>query len=99
MARQSQTLADFNPSGDERVTRIKSAADALIKMVRTMTAVDGPETKRRAALAITNFEQGAMWAVKALHSEDALCGDDGGSGTSEPAARVEDDGVAPDDAA
>jgi hypothetical protein len=79
MAKQSPTFKDFNPTNDPRVAKIKHSVDELIKMVRTMTGTSGPESKRRASIAVTNFEQGAMWAVKALFSEDAVEGDDGGS--------------------
>lgn len=80
MAKQSPTFIDFNPGGDARVGAIKSKADELIAYVRGVTGAGGGETRRRAALAVTNFEQGAMWAVKALFSEDAVDGDGGGSG-------------------
>ena len=77
--KQSPTFSDFNPTGDGRVARIKGGTDDLIRYVRDETSAGGPETKRRAALAVTNFEQAAMWAVKALFSEDAVKGDDGGA--------------------
>lgn len=76
MAKQSPTFSDFNPTKDDRVDWIKGNTDELIKYVRNVSAASGPEGKRRAALAVTNFEQGAMWAVKALFSEDAVKGDD-----------------------
>jgi hypothetical protein len=79
MDRQSPTYRDFNPTGDERVAQIKGGADELIKYVRAHTLASGPETQRRASIAVTNFEQGAMWAVKALFSEDAISF--GGAGT------------------
>jgi hypothetical protein len=75
MAKQSPTFRDFNPTGDWRVTEIKTGTDALIELVRSVTAAGGPQTQRRASLAVTNFEQGAMWAVKALFSEDMVEGD------------------------
>jgi hypothetical protein len=78
MARQSPTFAEFNPTGDDRVARIKSKTDELIKLVREFNGAGGAEASRRAALAVTAYEQGAMWAVKALFSEDAVRGDDGG---------------------
>ena len=77
--KQSPTFSDFNPTKDDRVEWIKGNTDELIKYVRNVSASFGVEGKRRAALAVTNFEQGAMWAVKALFSEDAVRGDDGGS--------------------
>jgi hypothetical protein len=82
MAKQSPTFSEFNPTGDARVARIKEWADALIEYVWAQSASFGPEGKRRAAVAVTNFEQGSMWAVKALFSEDAVKGDDGGSDQS-----------------
>lgn len=78
MAKQSPTFSDFNPTGDARVARIKGGVDELIAEVRRLTGAGGPETQRRASVAVTNFEQGAMWAVKALFSEDAVRGDEGG---------------------
>ena len=76
MAKQSPTFSDFNPTKDDRVDWIKGNTDELIKYVRNVSAAFGPEGQRRASLAVTNFEQGAMWAVKALFSEDAMKGDD-----------------------
>ena len=76
MAKQSPTFSEFNPTKDERVTAIKRRTDDLIFQVRALTEAGGPEAKRRASLAVTNFEQGAMWAVKALFSDDAVRGDE-----------------------
>ena len=92
VAKQSPTFSEFNPTGDRRVAEIKTGTDALISLVRDLTEASGPETKRRASLAVTNFEQGAMWAVKALFSEDMVEGDarpdlrhdDAGSEESDP---------------
>jgi hypothetical protein len=84
MAKQSPTFKDFNPTGDERVTAIKGRVDEVIELVREFTASSGPATQRRVAIAVTNLEQGSMWAVKALFSDDAVRGDDGGIGTGEP---------------
>lgn len=64
---ESPTFADFNPSKDSRVDDIKARTDELIEIVR-YAANDTPEGKRRAAIAITNYEQAAMWAVKACFS-------------------------------
>jgi hypothetical protein len=78
MAKQSPTYRDFNPTNDERVDWIKGQIDGLIEYVRAAGDASGPKARRMTALAITNFEQGSMWAVKALFSEDAVKGDDGG---------------------
>ena len=80
MAKSSPTFKDFNPTGDGRVTIIKGRTDHLIEIVKRETEGSGPETQRRAALAITAYENASMWAVKALFSEDAIKGDDGGAG-------------------
>jgi hypothetical protein len=61
------TFQSFNPTGDSRVDDIKRATDSLIEMVNAYAA-DTPQGKRRAALAATNYEQAAMWAVKSCFS-------------------------------
>ena len=61
------TFQSFNPTGDSRVAEIKKATDDLIEMVNKY-ANDTPAAKRRAALAATNYEQAAMWAVKSCFS-------------------------------
>lgn len=63
----SPTFKSFNPTGDSRVDDIKRLTDELIQMVSEYAA-DSPQGKRRAALAATNYEQAAMWAVKACFS-------------------------------
>jgi len=57
----------FNPTKDPRVDDIKRRTDELIEIVRE-AANETAEGKRRAALAITNYEQAAMWAVKSCFS-------------------------------
>jgi hypothetical protein len=59
--------------------RIKAKTDELVGLVKELTGLGGPEARRAAALAVTNYQQGAMWAVRAITSEDALVGDDGGA--------------------
>jgi hypothetical protein len=63
----SPTFQSFNPTKDSRVDDIKVATDNLIEMVKKYRN-DTNEGARRAALAITNYEQAAMWAVKACFS-------------------------------
>jgi hypothetical protein len=60
---RSPTFKDFNPTKDDRVTDIKERTDDLIAAVRKH-AEGSPEGQRRMSLAITNYEQAAMWAVK-----------------------------------
>ena len=68
MAKQTPTFRDFNPTKDERVDEIKSKTDELIALVEGYKVEMAGEGQRRAALAITHYENAAMWAVKALFS-------------------------------
>ncbi len=54
------TLPDFNPSGSTVVDGIKARTEDLLNFVR----VNVPENRCR-SIAVTNYEQAAMWAVKA----------------------------------
>jgi len=54
----------FNPSNDDQVARIKRAAADLIDLIDEVPARDG-EVARLKALALTDVESAAMWAVKA----------------------------------
>lgn len=62
----------FNPSSSGKVDRIKALAAELIDEIEwiELNTADGDEVQNREimrcrATAITNVEQGAMWAVKA----------------------------------
>ena len=61
------TFQSFNPTNDTRVAEIKKATDDLIELVRRH-GNGTPEGARRIALAVTNYEQAAMWAVKSCFS-------------------------------
>lgn len=54
------TLPAFNPSGDERVAKIKAMTEEIFEYLRENV----PDNRCR-SIAITNYEQAAMWAVKA----------------------------------
>lgn len=61
---------NFNPSGDDLVGRIKRSAADLIDLIETIEAASmdpnrDTERKRLKALAQTEIESAAMWAVKA----------------------------------
>lgn len=56
----SPTIASFNPSGSEKVAEIKRLTDELIAYLTANVPVN-----RERSIAITNYEQAAMWAVKA----------------------------------
>jgi len=60
----------FNPSKDSLVDKIKRHTADLIDLCQDLKTVKGTseadaEQARLAALAQTNYEQAAMWAVKA----------------------------------
>lgn len=54
------TIPSFNPSGSEVVAEIKRRTEDLMDYLRTAV----PENRQR-SIALTNYEQAAMWAVKA----------------------------------
>lgn len=54
------TLPNFNPSGSEVVAEIKRRTEDLMEYLRQNV----PDNRER-AIAVTNYEQAAMWAVKA----------------------------------
>lgn len=56
----ASTLPDFNPSGSEVVATIKAKTDELLAYLR-----EHVPASREQSIAITNYEQAAMWAVKA----------------------------------
>ena len=56
----ASTLPDFNPSGSQVVDAVKAQTEALMQFIK-----DNVPSNRERAIAITNIEQGAMWAVKA----------------------------------
>jgi hypothetical protein len=59
MAKET-TVPEFNPSGSEVVAQIKEYTENLMDYIRDNV----PEGRCR-SLALTNYEQAAMWAVKA----------------------------------
>lgn len=56
------TIPSFNPTKDERVDFIKSRTEELLQYLQKLPDVDG----RCVAIALTGYEQAAMWAVKSL---------------------------------
>ena len=57
---QASTLPNFNPSGSEVVAETKRMTEAILDYVR-----ENVPANRERSIAITNYEQAAMWAVKA----------------------------------
>lgn len=54
------TKPEFNPSGKEQVSEIKRLTEELMTYLRENV----PDNRCR-SIALTNYEQAAMWAVKA----------------------------------
>ncbi len=54
------TLPAFNPSGSEVVAEIKRRTEELMRYLEEVV----PNNRAR-SIALTNYEQAAMWAVKA----------------------------------
>lgn len=68
---EDRVRVKFNPSGDSLVAKIKQKSAELIDLceeVRTRGAPPDEESARLWALAMTQFEDAAMWAVKAATS-------------------------------
>ena len=57
------TNRDFNPSGSEVVSEIKRLTDELMTYIEQTAPAN-----RQRSIALTNYEQAAMWAVKSLFS-------------------------------
>jgi hypothetical protein len=55
----ASTLPNFNPSNNDVVAGIKERTEDLMEYLRE----NCPDNRCR-SLAITNYEQAAMWAVK-----------------------------------
>lgn len=60
MSDEASTKPEFNPSGLPVVDRIKQKTEELMQLLRD----EVPDNRCR-SIAITNYEQAAMWAVKA----------------------------------
>jgi hypothetical protein len=54
------TIPSFNPSGKSEVDAIKQMTETLMEYLRENV----PDNRAR-SIALTNYEQAAMWAVKA----------------------------------
>lgn len=58
------TLPLFNPSDNPNVADIKRMTEEILIYLRELP--NGVADARCKALALTNYEQAAMWAVKSL---------------------------------
>ena len=59
------TKKDFNPSGKSEIQVIKEKTEELINYIEQNVPAG-----RRRSIAITNYEQAAMWAVKATFDNE-----------------------------
>ena len=60
MADKETTIPSFNPTGSAEVDAIKEMTETLMQYLR-----DNVPDNRCRSIALTNYEQAAMWAVKA----------------------------------
>ena len=64
----SRVRESFNPSGNELVDKIKRYTADLIDLCNEEPRSSDPEVLRLWSLAMTHYEDAAMWAVKAATS-------------------------------
>lgn len=62
---QNRVRIGFNPGGNDKVMEIKTATAHLIDLCEGLKQGADNEITRCAALAMTAYEEAAMWAVKA----------------------------------
>jgi len=60
---------EFNPSAEDAVSHIKNKTAELIDLVDRCPSTD-LEVRRLIALALTSYEEAAMWAVKAVTAKE-----------------------------
>jgi hypothetical protein len=60
MSDSAPTIPEFNPSGSDAVAGIKARTEDLMAFIH-----ENVPANRERSIAITNYEQAAMWAVKA----------------------------------
>jgi hypothetical protein len=56
----------FNPSGDEKVTKLKALYAEIADILNDDRGDNRDERARRASVAITEAQTAQMWAVKAV---------------------------------
>ena len=63
---ETRVRTDFNIAGLDTVTQIKQKSAELIDLVNQLDSAPNPsEAGRLKSLAMTSYEEAAMWAVKA----------------------------------
>ncbi|MBB3040159.1 DUF7681 family protein [Hoyosella altamirensis] len=61
--------SQFNPSGSDKVTRLKAAYAVIINILHEDRSDHRDERSRLASIAITETQGAQMWAVKAVTFE------------------------------
>ena len=63
---EARVRTTFNPANDSAVDQIKQKSAELIDLVDSLPSPPNPsDAGRLKALAMTTYEEAAMWAVKA----------------------------------
>ena len=62
---ETRVRVDFNISGDTIIDKIKKKSAELIDLVNELVITPDEESARVKSLALTDYENAAMWAVKA----------------------------------
>jgi len=62
---ETRVRVDFNISGDTIIDKIKKKSAELIDLVDELVITPDGESARVKSLALTDYENAAMWAVKA----------------------------------
>lgn len=63
---ERRVRTDFNTLASDIVARLKlKTADLINECQQLLEETEDPEVKRLCSLAMTGYEEGAMWAVKA----------------------------------
>lgn len=60
----------FNPSGDDKVSRVKKLYAEIIDLMNEERATTHSERNRLVSVSITEAQGAQMWAVKALTWKD-----------------------------
>lgn len=60
----------FNPSGDEKITEVKTLCAKVIDLLNDLRADQRNEQSRLLSVAITEIQTAQMWAVKWITWED-----------------------------
>ncbi len=66
---EDRVRTKFNPSANTTVDQVKQKTAELINICADMMLHADPEVKRLLSLAMTHYEDAAMWCVKAVTAD------------------------------